>query len=268
MRLFVLFFLMLTTACQSVERVYESHEKPPNCVVQLRYVPLPELILDTISIHYYFVVYEPEPKLWRRWELWRRGPFYCSLKPNPEKQDDWGHIRCDMFDPDSEIGGGPAVIAAQWTGKEAIALRRVLERPERFPLRHRYWGYPGPNSNTYAAWVLKQAGVGADLDPRAIGKDDPGIIALESTPTNTGLQLETPMLGVKLGLLDGFEFQVIALVFGVDFAPPALKTPIGRIGFSEDLKTLPSVLKGRHEISPKLWRRRWWRLWHMSYDQK
>jgi hypothetical protein len=31
--------------------------------------------------------------------------------------------------------------------------------------------WPGPNSNTFAAWVLREAGVAEPLDPRGIGRN-------------------------------------------------------------------------------------------------
>jgi hypothetical protein len=31
--------------------------------------------------------------------------------------------------------------------------------------------WPGPNSNTFVAWVLREAGVEHALDPRAIGRN-------------------------------------------------------------------------------------------------
>jgi hypothetical protein len=60
---------------------------------------------------------------------------------------------------------------AQWRGAQALALRGVLERPEAYPHSHRYTYSPGPNSNTFAAWVLREAGIDYRLDWRAIGRD-------------------------------------------------------------------------------------------------
>ena len=41
------------------------------------------------------------------------------------------------------------------------------------------------------------------------------------------------MLGLKLGLADGLELHCLCLTIGVDFWPPATKTPFGRLGFAE-----------------------------------
>ncbi len=43
----------------------------------------------------------------------------------------------------------------------------------------------------------------------------------------------TPLLGLKLGLADGLEVHGLCLTIGLDPCPPAVKTPFGRLGFSE-----------------------------------
>ena len=72
----------------------------------------------------------------------------------------------------------------EWRGDDARKLRAVLERAHAYPHCHLYRYWPGPNSNTYAAWALRKAGLAHDLDPRAFGKDFPGLIgaALQRLP--------------------------------------------------------------------------------------
>jgi hypothetical protein len=55
------------------------------------------------------------------------------------------------------------------------------------------------------------------------------------TSGGTGIQVETPIVGVKLGLKEGVELHVLALAFGVDLWPPALIVPFGsgRVGFED-----------------------------------
>jgi hypothetical protein len=52
-------------------------------------------------------------------------------------------------------------------------LKDVLDRAESYPHCHKYWYWPGPNSNTFAAWVLRQAGIRHALSPMALGKRYP-----------------------------------------------------------------------------------------------
>ena len=55
------------------------------------------------------------------------------------------------------------------------------------------------------------------------------------TSEGTGLQLETPVLGLEIGLEEGIEVHVIGLSFGIDLWPPAIILPLGpgRIGFAD-----------------------------------
>lgn len=52
--------------------------------------------------------------------------------------------------------------------------------------------------------------------------------------TRTGVPIETPLVGVKVGLKDGLELHLLELILGLDLWLPALKTPLGRLGFDEN----------------------------------
>jgi hypothetical protein len=47
----------------------------------------------------------------------------------------------------------------------------VLEAADAYPFCHRYLPWPGPNSNTFAAWVLRQARIKHRLPWQAFGRD-------------------------------------------------------------------------------------------------
>jgi hypothetical protein len=127
--------------------------------VQLRYATLP-YPLGWLAVHYWFVVFEPGGAC-HRWEVWHtKNAGGTSV----------GHLHCDLKGPDAGVGGGPARIAAQWQGKDALSITEVLEKAASYPYCHRYLPWPGPNSNTFAAWVLRQAGVRHELPWRALGK--------------------------------------------------------------------------------------------------
>lgn len=127
--------------------------------VELRYASLPSL-LGLIASHYWFVVFDGDAV--QRWEVWQtKNAGGRSI----------GHVHCDLKHPDAGVGGGPARLAAAWSGAEAARLKQVLERAaSTYPFCHRYFYWPGPNSNTFAAWVLREAGVRHALPPRAIGR--------------------------------------------------------------------------------------------------
>ncbi len=197
---------------------------PDGLVVQLRYAPLPSL-LRRIAVHYWFNVWDLEAGRWRRWEIWQRREAGGTA---------WGHLHRDLLHPDREVGGGPICHAAEWSGAEAEALASVLCRPEEYPFRDLYRYWPGPNSNTYVAWALRRAGIAVDLDPRAVGKDYLGLAGAARCVTGRGFQVETPLLGARLGSVEGVELHLFGLTFGVGVRPAALKTPLGRLPLARE----------------------------------
>ena len=102
-----------------------------------------------------------------------------------------------------------------------------------YPSSYRMW--PGPNSNTFTAYVGRTVPeLRLDLPPTAIGKDylPGGALASLSTPGGAGVQFSLfGMAGVLVGFEEGLEMNVLGLTFGVDFNRPALKLPgVGRVG--------------------------------------
>lgn len=125
-----------------------------------------------------------------------------------------------------------------WRGEEAEAAAACIEKvgPQvKSYIESHYVFYPGPNSNTFGDVVLRRCKLSASLPSTSVGKDWRGIIGGGVTSERTGLQLETPLVGVKLGLKEGFELHVIGLSFGVDLWPPAIILPLGpgRLGFAD-----------------------------------
>jgi hypothetical protein len=135
------------------------------------------------------------------------------------------------MEPNRWVGGQTGRPEHEWHGDEARAIMAVLARSGDYPDKDKYLAWPGPNSNTYPAWVLRQAGVSADLDPRGIGRDYQGRVGAGWTTTGTGVQVESSLLGVKAGLEDGAELHFLCFTFGIDFWRPAIKTPFGCLGF-------------------------------------
>jgi hypothetical protein len=129
--------------------------------VQLRYATLPGP-LGLFAAHYWLVVFDGESC--HRWEVWQtKNAGGRSI----------GHVHCDLKPADAGVGGGPARVAAEWTGPQAVAIQSVLEKAEAYPHCGRYLVWPGPNSNTFVAWVLRRARVEHKLGPMALGKRYP-----------------------------------------------------------------------------------------------
>ena len=140
--------------------------------------------------------------------------------------------------PDGRWFGNEPTLIGQLRGEAAEkAIPKISDAVATYPYPNDYNLWPGPNSNTFVAYVGRQVPeLKLDLPVTAIGKDYPinGSV-IDRTPSGTGYQLS--MLGV-LGLLlareEGIELNLLGLSFGIDFSRPAVKLPfIGRLGMGE-----------------------------------
>jgi hypothetical protein len=141
--------------------------------------------------------------------------------------------------PDGRWFGNEPELLAEIRGDEATrAIPKIYDAVSTYPYQRQYNLWPGPNSNTFVAYVARHVPeLRLDLPATAIGKDYPinGSI-FDRTPSGTGYQLSMlGLLGVLLGAEEGLEVNLLGLSFGLDFAKPALRLPfIGRIGFNDD----------------------------------
>jgi hypothetical protein len=135
------------------------------------------------------------------------------------------------------VGGGPYRLAAEWDGSAAQAIAAVLKNAQDYPHRDRYRAWPGPNSNTFVAWVIRQAGLHYSYDPRAIGKDYMGLLGVWRSSKPPCVQVETALLGVKIGWHDGVEVHVLGLTCGLRWSPLEVCTPLGRVGRRKRLRS-------------------------------
>jgi Protein of unknown function (DUF3750) len=141
--------------------------------------------------------------------------------------------------PDGRWFGNDPTLVAELKGDAAAqAIPKILAAVASYPYANEYKVWPGPNSNTFMAYIGRQVPeLRMDLPATAIGKDYPinGSL-LDSTPSGTGYQLSMlGLLGVAMGREEGFELNLLGLNFGVDFLKPALRLPfIGRIGVGEN----------------------------------
>ena len=129
-------------------------------IADLKYAGIP--FLGLLAVHYWFVVRDNEGTC-ERWEVWQRTNVGGKSV---------GHVYRNLMSTDSNVGGGPTHLATQWTDADAVRIAKVLrESWDRYPYCHWYRMMPGPNSNTFVAWVLAQAGINYELSHRGIGKN-------------------------------------------------------------------------------------------------
>ena len=153
-------------------------------------------------------------------------------------------------------GGGPALVIGEgvpdrrWFGSEPKiivdlrgqgvddVIRRIDAAARSYPYADDYVLWPGPNSNTFTAYIGRQIPeLILDLPPTAIGKDfltNGSIFA--ASPSRTGYQVSLyGLLGVLAAVEEGLEINVLGLTFGVDPLDLAVKLPMARrIGFREN----------------------------------
>jgi len=135
-------------------------------------------------------------------------------------------------------------IVADITGEMAsAAIPKIEAAVARYPYAktgdYRLW--PGPNSNTFVANVLRAVPeLAIAMPPEAIGKDfriDGSLFGL--TESRTGIEASLwGLLGLKLGWVEGIELNLLTLVAGLDLRNPAVKLPgFGRIGIETTAQT-------------------------------
>jgi len=135
---------------------------------------------------------------------------------------------------DARWYGNEPELYADKRGEAAEKLIPRIDAAARaYPYPNEYHAWPGPNSNTFVAWITRAVPeLGVDLPPTAIGKDYLGATLIGAAPSGHGLQLSLGgMLALTASGVEGLELNLLGLTFGVNPFDPALKLPlIGRLG--------------------------------------
>jgi hypothetical protein len=133
--------------------------------------------------------------------------------------------------PDNWFGSkGELYAEKRGAGVEEL-IRRIDKAAQEYPYAKTYTLWPGPNSNTFTAWIARAVPeLAVDLPATAIGKDYIGGTTISTAPSGRGFQLSLRgVLGVAASGVDGLEVNILSLNFGV--GPSGVKLPlVGRIG--------------------------------------
>jgi hypothetical protein len=180
-------------------------------------------IKGVLAIHSWIVVKRANAQSWTRYDV-------VGWTPVPVQTNYWA--------ADSRWFDTVPTIVADVSGAQAEALIPRIEtavQQYRYaePGDYRLW--PGPNSNTFIAAVLRAVPeLELQLPPNAIGRDYRSLPYAGLTDSGTGIEVSLwGVLGLKLGWIEGFELNVLGLVAGFDLRRPAIKLPgYGRIGFA------------------------------------
>lgn len=141
--------------------------------------------------------------------------------------------------PDRRWYGADAVMIAELRGARAgEAILKIEAAAKEYRYQNFYRMVPGPNSNSFISYLLRNAPeVGVELPPNAIGRDWlEGGALFGLSESGTGFQFSIlGVFGFTLGLADGIEVNLLTMTFGLDLWRPAIKLPfIGRVGFDDD----------------------------------
>jgi hypothetical protein len=150
----------------------------------------------------------------------------------------WGEpVRVNGWAPDGRWFGDRPTVVVDVKGQEAAKLIPKIEaavKDYRFSHAGDYRVWPGPNSNTFIATIMRAVPeLATALPPNAIGRDFRSEAYFGATDSGTGIEANLwGLLGFKLGWVEGVEINVLGLVAGLDLRHPALKLPAyGRLGF-------------------------------------
>jgi hypothetical protein len=179
-----------------------------------------------------------------RWRTMFAMHTWIVVKPEngPYTRYDVIHVgaplRINAFPPDGKWAGHKPVLVASISGPVAAqAIPKIEAAVKSYAYRNEgdYRLWPGPNSNTFIATVLRAIPeAGLVMPPNAMGRDFRPALYGGASDSRTGVELNLwGLLGLKLGWVEGVEINLLSLVAGFDLREPALKFPgLGRVGLN------------------------------------
>ena len=150
----------------------------------------------------------------------------------------WGRpVRRDNYPVDGRWYSNVPGVVFELRGSQAQKLiPRIEAAVARYPFSARgsYGVWPGPNSNTFIAWIGRQVPeLGLEMPATAVGKDYLGDgLNIGSTPSGSGWQISwAGVLGAAIGIQEGIELHLLGTTLGLDPEDVAIKLPgVGLLG--------------------------------------
>lgn len=146
-------------------------------------------------------------------------------------------IRQDAYAADGRwYSNEPRIILALTGPKAKAAIPAVVNAIGSYPFAERggYRIFPGPNSNSFVAHVLREVpALDVVLPPAAVGRDYPTaghLVSIDADRLDMHLSL-WGYLGLSLGWKSGMEVNLLGLVAGIDPFRLVIKVPaLGTFG--------------------------------------
>lgn len=137
----------------------------PDTIVELRAAKIPGWS-GMFADHYWYLVFTNvegrQHQTCDRWEIWQRAD---------QNGECWGHLHKNLLPPCQGVGNGPSRLVKRWYNQDARSICEIIESsPDEYPFNDHYDYWPGPNSNTFAQWVVRDR---MRLGIRAIGRGFP-----------------------------------------------------------------------------------------------
>lgn len=142
----------------------------------------------------------------------------------------WRHdvVQSRPGEPDRAWFGSEPTVIADFRGEQA---EKIIDQIDdvigKYPYPTTYEAWPGPNSNTFVAWVIRQIPeMEVALPNHAIGKDYLGDGLVSEVPGGTGYQFSLGgYFGLLAGVREGIELNILGLSLGVNPLGLGIKLP-------------------------------------------
>ena len=175
-------------------------------------------IRGAVAVHTWISTKRSGAEHYLRHEIigWRLGRTGTALVQEPGRPDAmWFSNRPTLL------------VDMRGPGVDAI-IDKVEAAVREYPFAERYETWPGPNSNTFTAFVGRRVPeLRLNLPPTAIGKDflaDGAFVG--RAPSGTGYQVSLRgVVSATAALREGFEVNLFGSAAGVSLYPPALRLP-------------------------------------------
>lgn len=131
--------------------------------------------------------------------------------------------------PDRSWFGSNPMLLLDIRGKQAEQLiPKIRAAVSAYPYKNEYVTWPGPNSNTFVAFIgRKVPELRLVLPPNSVGQDFlPGLTFFARAPSGTGYQVSIfGVFGLTLAMYEGVRITLFGLTTGLNFKPLALIIP-------------------------------------------
>lgn len=126
------------------------------------------------------------------------------------------------------FGHKPQIVYDLRGAKAEEIIPLISAAATKYPYPNIYDAWPGPNSNTFTAFIAREIpAMNFALPSNALGKDFlPNHRYFALAPSGTGYQISlNGLLGIMLARQEGIEINILGLVYGIGFKPFCLKLP-------------------------------------------